>query len=102
MDDSVQIKCSRCKNVFRDRARRLQNGYSRQCPSCEVVLFFDEDSQNPNIKLVMRTARRLRKELRDLEAATAFSGSSSGAGSSRLQSHRGRSQGRSEEGSEDS
>jgi phage FluMu protein Com len=45
MDDSVQIKCNRCKSVFRDRARRLQNGYSRQCPSCEVVLFFDEDSQ---------------------------------------------------------
>jgi hypothetical protein len=39
MDDSVQIKCNRCKNVFRDRARRLQNGYSRQCPGCEVVLF---------------------------------------------------------------
>jgi predicted nucleic acid-binding Zn-ribbon protein len=67
MDDSVQIKCNRCKNVFRDRARRLQNGYSRQCPSCEVVLFFDEDSQQPHIKTAMRAARRLRKELRELE-----------------------------------
>jgi len=94
MEDSVQINCSRCKNVFRERAMRLQNGYSRQCPCCEVLLFFDEDSQNPNIKRAMRTARNLRKEQRELDAAAVFSAASSGAGSSRLQSHRGRSQGR--------
>ncbi|WP_426433876.1 hypothetical protein [Bradyrhizobium genosp. P] len=68
MEDSVQITCTRCKNVFRDRAKRLQNGYSRQCPACEVVLFFDEDSHDPNIKRMMRTAKRLRKELRESEA----------------------------------
>ena len=67
MEDSVQIRCTRCKNVFRDRAKRLQNGYSRQCPGCEVVLFFDEDSANPNIKKAMRAARRVRKEMRETE-----------------------------------
>ena len=41
-DDSVQVRCRRCKGAFRERARRLQNGYSRQCPTCEVVLFFDD------------------------------------------------------------
>jgi hypothetical protein len=74
MDDSVQIKCKRCKTTFRDRARRLQNGYSRQCPCCEVVLFFDEDSQQPDIRSVMRTARRLRKQLREFEAEAALPG----------------------------
>jgi predicted nucleic acid-binding Zn-ribbon protein len=69
MEDSVQVRCTRCKNVFRDRARRLQNGYSRQCPSCEIVLFFDEDSHDANIKRAMRSARRARKELRENEAA---------------------------------
>ena len=68
MEDSVQIRCTRCKGVFRDRARRLQNGYSRQCPSCEVVLFFDEDAHDANIKRAMRSARELRKALRDMEA----------------------------------
>ena len=67
MEDSVQIRCTRCKNVFRDRAMRLQNGYTRQCPGCEIVLFFDEDSHDPNIKRAMRTARRVRKELRESE-----------------------------------
>ncbi|QOZ34278.1 hypothetical protein XH92_23595 [Bradyrhizobium sp. CCBAU 53421] len=70
MEDSVQIRCTRCKNVFRDRAKRLQNGYSRQCPSCETVLFFDEDSHDSNIKRAMRTARRARKELRESEGAS--------------------------------
>ncbi|UGY03285.1 Zn-ribbon domain-containing protein [Bradyrhizobium quebecense] len=70
MEDSVQIRCTRCKNVFRDRAKRLQNGYSRQCPSCEIVLFFDEDSHDSNIKRAMRTARRARKELRESEGVS--------------------------------
>jgi predicted nucleic acid-binding Zn-ribbon protein len=70
MEDSVQVRCTRCKNVFRDRAKRLQNGYSRQCPSCEIVLFFDEDSHDPNIKRAMRVARRARKALRESEGAS--------------------------------
>ena len=97
MLDSVQVKCTRCKNVFRDRARRLQNGFSRQCPCCEVVLFFDEDSQDPNIKKAMRAARRARRELRELEAASLMSGASSSAATSRRYSGRGRSDARSED-----
>ena len=68
--DSVQIRCTRCKGVFRDRARRLQNGFARQCPSCEVVLFFDEDSNDSNIKRAMKAARRVRALLREAEAAS--------------------------------
>lgn len=54
--------------MFRDLAGRLQDGYSRQCPCCEVVLFFAEDSQHPFIKRAMRSARQVRKELREAEA----------------------------------
>lgn len=69
MDDSVQVHCTRCRNVFRDRARRLQNGYSRQCPCCEVVLFFEETSPDKNIKRAMSAARGVRKALREEEMA---------------------------------
>ena len=65
----VQIQCTRCKGVFRDRAGRLQDGYSRQCPSCEVVLFFAEDAPHPFIKRAMRDARNVRKQMREAEAA---------------------------------
>ena len=70
MMDSVQIRCAGCKGAFRDRARRLQNGFSRQCPTCEVVLFFDEDSQDANIRRAMKAARRVRALLREAEGMT--------------------------------
>ena len=69
MDDSVQVCCTRCRNVFRERARRVQSGYSRQCPCCEVVLSFEETSPDKNIKRALASARGLRKVLREIEVA---------------------------------
>jgi len=96
MDDTVQIKC-KCKNAFRERARRLQSGYARQCPSCEILLFFDEDSQDPNIKKAMRTARRVRKELQEMEIAGLAAGVPATT-TSRSYSGRSRSDARAEDG----
>ena len=67
MDDSVQIRCTRCKSTFRDRARRLQPGYSRQCPNCEVIIFFEESSADKNVQTALLDARRLRRVLREAE-----------------------------------
>jgi DNA-directed RNA polymerase subunit RPC12/RpoP len=65
MDESVQIHCTRCKSTFRDRARRLQPGYSRQCPNCEVIIFFEESASDKNVQRALLAARRLRRELRE-------------------------------------
>jgi DNA-directed RNA polymerase subunit RPC12/RpoP len=65
MDDSVQIHCTRCKSTFRDRAKRLQPGYARQCPNCEVVIFFEESASDKNVKRALLSARRLRRVLRE-------------------------------------
>lgn len=67
MDDAVQVCCPKCKAKFRDAARRLQSGYSRQCPSCESVLFFEEGHPNKNITTALNKARRLRLHLNQLE-----------------------------------
>ena len=56
MEDSVQIRCHRCKSTFREKARRLQSGYSRQCISCETMLFFDDASADKNIQRTLREA----------------------------------------------
>jgi predicted nucleic acid-binding Zn-ribbon protein len=64
MDDSIRIRCTKCRTVFHDRAQRLQSGFSRQCPSCEVVLFFEESSNDPNIKRSLVQAKRIRKAVR--------------------------------------
>ena len=69
MDDSIQIRCTRCKSVFRDKARRVQSGYSRQCPSCEGVLFFEEGSNDKNILQALLMAKQLRKALREFDEA---------------------------------
>jgi hypothetical protein len=65
MSDSVQVYCTRCKSTFRDRAKRLQPGYSRQCPNCEVVIFFEESTGDKSVQRALLAARRLRRVLRD-------------------------------------
>ncbi|MBA2402354.1 MAG: hypothetical protein H0V72_27410, partial [Bradyrhizobium sp.] len=52
---------------FRDKARRIQSGYSRQCISCETMLFFDDDSNDKNVKRTLREAKQVRKALREAE-----------------------------------
>lgn len=68
VDETVQVRCTRCKAKFRDKARRLRSGYSRQCPSCERMLFFEDGSPNKDIHDALRDAERVRKALRAEEA----------------------------------
>ena len=67
-EETVQICCSKCKSKFRDKARRVLSGYSRQCPSCECMLFFEDGSPNKGVHEVLREAARVRKALREEEA----------------------------------
>ena len=67
MDDTVQIRCHRCKGTVRDKARRVQSGYSRQCVSCETILFFEDGSIDKNVQRTLREAKRVRKALREEE-----------------------------------
>jgi hypothetical protein len=67
MDDSLQIHCTRCRSTFRDRARRVVPGYSRQCPSCEVIIFFEEHSGDKKVTRALLSARRMRRILSEQE-----------------------------------
>jgi hypothetical protein len=69
MSDTVQIRCTRCRSTFRERARRLQPGFSRQCPNCEGIIFFEESSSDRNVQEALLAARRMRRVLRDKEDA---------------------------------
>jgi hypothetical protein len=71
MDDTISIRCKRCLATFRDRARRVQPGYSRQCPSCQALLLFEEHITDPTIQFALRDARKLRRVLREAEDAKA-------------------------------
>jgi phage FluMu protein Com len=63
MGDSIQIRCSRCNAVFRDRARRIQNSYSRECPGCNALVFFESESHDENIRRALKAAHKLRRAL---------------------------------------
>jgi DNA-directed RNA polymerase subunit RPC12/RpoP len=63
MDDSIQIRCSRCNANFRDRARRIQNGYARECPNCNVLIFFESESHDQHIKRALKAAHKMRRAL---------------------------------------
>ena len=63
MDDSIQIRCSRCNARCRDRARRIQNGYARECPNCNVLIFFESEAHDEHIKRALKAAHKLRRAL---------------------------------------
>jgi DNA-directed RNA polymerase subunit RPC12/RpoP len=67
MDDSIQIRCSRCNARFRDRARRIQSGYARECPNCNVLIFFEGESHDEHIKRALKAAHRMRRALTQVQ-----------------------------------
>jgi predicted nucleic acid-binding Zn-ribbon protein len=67
MDDSVQIRCPRCNSSFRDRARRIRSGYTRECPSCNVLIFFESESHDERIKRALKAAHRMRRLVAEAE-----------------------------------
>ena len=68
IDDTVLVRCTRCKSKFRDKASRLRDGYTRQCPTCECMVFFLDGSPNKDIHDALREAERVRKAIREEEA----------------------------------
>jgi phage FluMu protein Com len=67
MDDTIQIRCGRCNSSFRDRARRIRSGYTRECPRCNVLIFFESESHEENIKRALKAAHRMRRLLAETE-----------------------------------
>jgi phage FluMu protein Com len=67
MDDTIQIRCARCNSSFRDRARRIRSGYTRECPRCNVLIFFESESHEENIKRALKAAHRMRRLLAEAE-----------------------------------
>jgi hypothetical protein len=68
MDDSIQLRCPRCNSSFRDRARRIHSGYARECPNCNVLIFFESESHDEHIRRALKAAHKLRRALAQAEA----------------------------------
>jgi hypothetical protein len=62
-DEKVKIKCTKCSQIFRERAQKIRNGYQTNCQHCNRLITFDSTSDDRNIRKALTSARELRLTL---------------------------------------
>jgi DNA-directed RNA polymerase subunit RPC12/RpoP len=63
VDDKVKIKCTKCSQIFRERAQKLRNGFQANCQHCNRLITFDSSSEDRNIRRALLSAREIRTAL---------------------------------------
>jgi hypothetical protein len=63
VDEKVKIKCTKCSQVFRERAGKIRNGFQTNCQHCNRLITFDSTSDDRNIRKALTSARELRLTL---------------------------------------
>jgi DNA-directed RNA polymerase subunit RPC12/RpoP len=60
IDEKVKIKCTKCSQVFRERAQNIRNGFQTNCQHCNRMITFDTGSEDRNIRRALTSAREIR------------------------------------------
>jgi hypothetical protein len=60
IDDKIKIKCTRCSQVFRERAQNVRNGFQKNCEHCNRLITFDTSSEDSNIRRALMSAKEVR------------------------------------------
>jgi hypothetical protein len=63
IDEKVKIKCSKCSQVFRERAQKIRNGFQVNCLHCNNLITFDTSSEDRNIRRALICAKEVRVAL---------------------------------------
>jgi transposase-like protein len=63
IDEKVKIKCTRCSQVFRERAQKIRNGFQTNCQHCNRLITFDTGSEDRNIRRALMSAKEVRMAL---------------------------------------
>jgi hypothetical protein len=63
IDDKVKIKCTKCSEVFRERAQKVRPSFQTNCVHCNRLITFEFGSDDPNIRRALSTAREIRMVL---------------------------------------
>ena len=72
IDDKVRIKCTKCSQVFRERAQKVRPNFQTNCAYCNRLITFDLGSEDPNIRRALSSAKEIRLVLEaDLKARVA-------------------------------
>ena len=60
IEDEVKIKCSKCAQVFRERAQRVRPNFQVNCQYCNRLITFELGSEDPNIRRALSSAKDIR------------------------------------------
>ena len=60
IDDKVRIKCTKCSQVFRERAQRVRPGFQTNCQHCNRLITFDMTIEDRNVRKAPISAKELR------------------------------------------
>ena len=63
MDEKVKIRCTKCSQVFRERAQKIRNGFQTNCQHCNRLITFDTTSEDRNIRRALMSAKEVRMAL---------------------------------------
>jgi predicted nucleic acid-binding Zn-ribbon protein len=63
IDEKVKIKCTKCSQVFRERAQKIRNGFQTNCQHCNRLITFDTTSEDRNIRRALMSAKEVRMAL---------------------------------------
>src|ERR1700737_3948808 len=64
IDEKVKIKCTKCSQVFRERAQKIRNGFQTNCQHCNRLITFDTSSEDRNIRRALMSAKEGRMALK--------------------------------------
>jgi predicted nucleic acid-binding Zn-ribbon protein len=60
IDEKVKIRCTKCAQVFRERANRIREGFQTNCAHCNRLITFDGNSDDRNIRKALMGAKEVR------------------------------------------
>ena len=60
IDEKIKIKCSKCSQVFRERAQKVREGFQTNCQHCNRLITFDMNAEDRNIRKALLGAKELR------------------------------------------
>ena len=63
IEEKVKIKCTKCSQIFRERAQKIRNGFQTNCQHCNKLITFDTSSEDRNIRRALMSAKEVRMAL---------------------------------------
>jgi len=60
IDDKIRIKCTKCSQIFRERAQRVREGFQTNCQHCNRLITFDSTADDRNVRKALMNAKELR------------------------------------------